>query len=92
MNIRIALACALLATTFASPSKAADWGFYAGGGIGQATLEDNAPAIGDISEEDAAWKAFAGTCFSWSRSPFVQASSTVPWKYQSLPLSATISP
>ena len=26
----------------------------------------------------------AGTCFSWSRSAFVHASSTVPWKYQSL--------
>ncbi len=39
-----------------------------------------------------ATNARAGTCFNWSSSPFVQPSSTVPWKYQSLPLSATIMP
>jgi hypothetical protein len=65
MYIRIALACIALfaAVSAASSAMAADSGFYVGGGVGQATVNDEVPAIGDIDESDTAWKAYAGYRF-----------------------------
>jgi len=50
----------LLAVTSSIPAMAADSGFYVGGGIGAATLQDDPPNFDDIDESDAAWKVFAG--------------------------------
>ena len=52
----------LAAVSAASSAMAADSGFYVGGGIGQATLKDDASNI-DIDENDTAWKAYAGYRF-----------------------------
>jgi hypothetical protein len=53
----------LAAVSAAAPAIAADSDFYVGGGIGQATLKDDAPSLGDIDENDTAWKAYAGYRF-----------------------------
>jgi hypothetical protein len=64
MNVKTTFVSALLAALFAGPSAmAADWGFYAGGGVGQATLNDDPATIGEVSEGDSAWKAFGGYRF-----------------------------
>jgi hypothetical protein len=62
MDIKTATACVglLVAVFTASSALAADSGFYVGGGAGQATFKDEAPAIGDIDESDMAWKGFVG--------------------------------
>lgn len=62
MTFRIIAALALLAWA-QTPTFAADSGFYLGGGIGAATIEDDPPAFEDIDESDAAWKVYAGYRF-----------------------------
>ena len=62
MTFRIIVAFALLAGVHTS-AFSADSGFYVGGGIGTATIEDDPPAIEDIDESDTAWKAYAGYRF-----------------------------
>jgi len=57
---------ALLGLFVAMPidsALAAESGFYIGGGVGAATLQDDPPAFDDIDESDAAWKVFAGYRF-----------------------------
>jgi len=54
-NTTIAL-LGLLAVTSTAPAFAADSGFYLGGGIGAATLQDDPPNFDDIDESDAAGK------------------------------------
>ncbi len=65
MDIKTTTACIglLIAAFTASSALAADSGFYVGGGAGQATFRDEAPAIGDIDESDMAWKGFVGYRF-----------------------------
>jgi hypothetical protein len=64
MRITAALVAGLLIAPLEAPyGMAADSGFYAGGGLGQATINDELPAIGDVDEDDLAWKIFVGYRF-----------------------------
>lgn len=60
---RLALA-SLTALAIAPAAKAADGGFYLGGGSGTATLESSFPA-GDYKKDSTMWRAFAGYRFGW---------------------------
>jgi len=62
MTFRIAAVLPLLAFLHV-PAYAADSGFYIGGGIGSATIEDDPPSFEDIDESDTAWKAYVGYRF-----------------------------
>jgi hypothetical protein len=61
MQIRYtAVWLALFMSLCAAPAMAAESGIYIGGGVGGSTFKDDVPVIGDIDEDDLAWKAFLG--------------------------------
>lgn len=60
-SIATTLAPLFAAAAFVStPALAAESGFYIGGGIGQATFQEDLPSGGDFDEDGNAWKAYAG--------------------------------